>query len=177
MKIKSILSIAAFSTAFIFSTFLAGLFFGKSDNQSNPVSFARESQLQEYSQPNACRMKKRIWLFLDKDRTHGLTMERDLRSQTSDMELNEQRAITNLAAKMNQMNDSDLPSDFRSAWVNHVAAWDEQASFLTRVVKSGNRQKIEGSLMKVYLKNDQEIDRTYSALLNTAEKHGVYFPQ
>ncbi|MDQ6787606.1 MAG: hypothetical protein M3033_12435 [Acidobacteriota bacterium] len=178
MKIKSILSIAAFSTAFILSTFLAGLFVDKSDYQSNLVPPVSENQLQNYRQPDSSELQKRIWMFLDEDRDNGLAMGRELRSsQTPDLVVNEQTATINLSIKMNRMTDADLPSDFRAAWENHVTAWDTQASFLRRAVKSGNRQTMDDDLMSDYRKNYQEIDRTYFVLLGVAENHGVYFPR
>jgi hypothetical protein len=177
MKIKSILSIAAFSSAFIVSTFLAGLFFDKSDNQLNLVPAVSEYQLPDYLQSNSSELQKRIWLFLDEERENGLAMGTELRSKTAVVVVNEQTATVNLAIKMNRMNDSEMPLDFQMAWENHRAAWNEQARFLSRAVKNGNRQALDRDLITDYRNNYQEVNRTYFVLLNTAEKYGVYFPR
>lgn len=168
MKAIPILKIAAFSIAFIFSAAFAGLFVDKIGYQPNTIS-------ESYLQQDATELQKRIWLFLEEDRSNGAAMNSYLRSsETMSVLESYETATIDLVLKMNRMDDSGLPPDVRAAWQNHAAAWNEQARLMRRVVESGNRETL-GDLRDDYRENGEEINRTYSVLLATADEYGVSF--
>lgn len=88
--------------------------------------------------------------------------------------LNEDYVITTLAYVNNSENldDSNLPSDFQRAWRAHMNAWRDHSDFLLE----GRRYRSNASLQRTLSRNTTEINRTWLRVLQTAKEHGAEIP-
>lgn len=187
MKIKSILSIAAFSTAFIASTFFAGLFVDKSDNQSILTA------LPEYETASAFRLEKeydsvtaqQISVLLQKDDLYGKQRNRKLNGIDNTYGLSAKgtsyysayaRITSEYADKSRSMEVDALPQEFQIAWRNHMKAWRDYANFLedvkTASIEDKSSENTFNSLEAAY---NNEINRTWYEVLRVADDYGSDF--
>jgi len=178
MRIKTILSTAVFIFAFVFSTAFASLFVDKSKSMLlvAPSNSYRKSCEHKSQIRDDLWMQKQILNFLEEDRQNGRELVNDSIQIKAESELTREKLATaNLLRKMQQMNYSDFPDDFQSAWENHVSAWEERADFLHRVNKTRKYKIIDEELREKYWTQGNEINQTYIDLITTARQHGVKF--
>jgi len=165
MRIKTILPTAAFIVAFVFSAAFANLFVDKS--VSTDALLVSNDNL---------RKQQQILNFLEQDRQYGRELSRDLRSLTNEDEnIGEETATLKLVRKMRRLDDSAMPLDFRTAWENHVRAWEDYADSLHRS-SHNSEHEIFGEESSEGVGQTSEINRTYRVLVRVARQHGVDFP-
>ncbi len=165
MRIKTILSTAAFIVTFVFSAAFANLFVDKSVSVDSPLI-----------SKSSWHKQQQILNFLEQDRQYGRELRRDLRSRAiEDENIREETATLKLARNMRRMDDSDLPSDFRSAWENHVRAWEDYADSLHRSNHDSEHETFDEESSES-VGQTSEINQTYRVLVRVARQHGVDFP-
>lgn len=150
MKMKSITAIVAFSIAFGFSALVAGLF----------------------AAPNVTGDE--ISALLRQDIANGQEIDEVYQSTTSSSK--RARAVDDYAVKMDLLDDTDLPADFRAAWQNHKQAWRAQANFLARINYLKNKMSAE-EISQISDKHGLQIDMTWITVLRIGHKYGAPIPK
>lgn len=183
MRIKNILSIAAFSTAFVASTAFAGLFIAKSE-----IPLVLVAEPSRNSRPTSCfkyrnggSTAEKISAFIRQDIANGAERNRGLLAidgryvaPISSSSFDEYSAVTSrYADRSGAMKDDGMPHEFQTAWRAHMKAWRDYADFL----ESMNDASVRADLGKEYFEildrsYDREISRTWYEVLQIADEHG-----
>lgn len=150
MKMKSITAIVVFSITFSFSVLFAGLFVEKN------------------------QIGEEISALLRQDIANGQEVDEVYQTTTSTSEY--ARAVDDYAVKMELLDDTDLPADFRAAWQEHKLAWRTQANFLARVNFLKKRMTAE-EISQTIDKQGLQIDMTWIDVLRISYKHGATIPR
>lgn len=184
MKIKNIISAAAFSTAFISSAAFAGLFIDKS--QTAPIVSVEYTYTTEPTSCFAMRKKsasaERISAFVERDIRNGF--ERDKKLYAVDgaflspyysASLASYSAATTEYTDASGSLDADrLPQEFQAAWRAHMKAWRVYADFLEDMNDSATRNTLgEESFKNLDKAYDAEISRTWYEVLRVADEYGA----
>lgn len=108
-------------------------------------------------------------------------LSQDINNGFSRRQQNCRRGNFNLAYKTNEyvnassnLDVSDLPSDFRIAWQNHMQAWRIHSNYLTEVRNSGD---FDEDYDEVSSRQINEINRTWYEVIRIARIHGAVIPQ
>ncbi len=149
MKMKSITAIVAFSIAFGFSALVAGLF----------------------AEPNVTG--EEISALLLQDVSNGQEVDEVYQSTTSSSEY--AHAVDNYAVKMDLLDDTDLPADFRAAWQAHKQAWRKYADFLACSSLLKKRMS-EEQLSRIDTGLNYQIAITWLNVLKFGKKYGADIP-
>ena len=81
-------------------------------------------------------------------------------------------ATLNYTEEMETLDDSNLPTDFRWAWREHKRAWRVQSNLLL----NANRYRSSDRLKMMWVRNNDEISRTWYKVLEVAKKHKAEIP-
>ncbi len=184
MRIKTILSLIAFSATFILSILLIGVptnnFYSRFDQERNLSRRQQNIRLLLWQDLSSGRLRNETVMSLD-------GFDQSFQSAFNVIQIAE--ATEEYVDASQSMDDSDLPADFQQAWRAHMSAWREQADYLNEVeaiakkhptFKDGSR-KLNGSLFYLnsgnkYQNQADEINRTYDIVLRLGRKYGVYVP-
>ncbi len=183
MKTKSILSIAAFSTAFILSAAFAALLVDKSDSQTQYLfPFKTETVItpNDYSSVAAAKIDS----LLQKDDDNGYALTAKIYALTNadgKLPLSSNSvfngyadATAAYAAASGKLDQDGLPPEFKAAWRRHMKAWRNYSVFLAAMKNPSVRTGLE--------KNDfddldnefnDEIKASWINVLQIADASGV----
>ena len=173
MRSKNIISTIAFITAFVFSAAFASLFIDES-----------QTNFQTYENRNVrtsnCRYNDKtctdISALLIQDIRNG-----DQRRSRYDYSLGDNgnisvrraETVADYSDASSSMEDSHLPSDFRSAWREHMKAWRDYSEFLTDV----SRNKIEDDeFERLEIQYIYDINKTWATVLKIGRGYGAESP-
>jgi hypothetical protein len=179
MRVKNIVSLIAFFTAFVFSVMLVGL---PKDNVYSKLTEGR----------NIARQQRSIRAFLWADINRGRERDRKL-SRLDGIGENFQtaynvRQIADLTEEYvdgsQSMDASNLPADFQAAWQAHMNAWRGQSEYLNEVKSAtGNFSEdsfSNGRVFRIdsesYRQQSDEINQTWDEVLRIGRKYGAYVP-
>lgn len=184
MKIKNILSTAAFSVAFIVSTAFAGLFIDKS-----PQPLVIVSAPSYGSAPTGCFKNRggssvaaKISGLVEQDIRNGFERDRKAyriadrytASFSSSSFASYSAIVSGYADESGSIKDDGLPREFQSAWREHMKAWRVYAEFLESMKASSaagtNRDESSRILSNKY---DADISRTWHEVLRVADDYGA----
>lgn len=147
---KSITAIVAFTIAFGFSSLVAGLFI----------------------EPNVTG--EEITALLRQDIANGQEVDEVYQSAASSFRY--ARAVDDYAVKMDLLDDTDLPADFRAAWQEHKSAWRAQANFLARTNYLKTKMSAD-EISQITEKQGLKIDMTWFNVLRICQKYGAVIPR
>lgn len=157
---KFITGIVAFTLTFIFSVALVG--FPKADFL--PFEIRGNNQT-----------ARNIASLIQRDVRDG--DERfdkiDFRAERSAYFVEYAKAVNEYVDKSESMNDADLPTDFQTAWREHMKAWRDYANFLNKC----ETKKMDDSDFAQLDKNyNREISVTWQEVLQIGRKYGATLP-
>lgn len=164
MRIKTILSLSTFFTAFVLSVLLVGV----------PKDYSYNRFVKVYD-PQETRLA--IQVLLDQDNSNGIERNQTISSlnDAADQADGNESYYTNFAEATEQyvsssesIEDSNLPSDFQAAWHIHMNAWRDQADYINRM-NSSNRTIDSGK----YRRQTYKINQSWLQVLRVARKYGV----
>lgn len=78
----------------------------------------------------------------------------------------------NYTDEMENLDDANLPADFRRAWREHKSAWRVQSNLLLNV----RQYRSNESLQRAWKRNNDEITRTWYKVLQIAKEHNAEIP-
>ncbi|HEX8248564.1 MAG TPA: hypothetical protein VF599_10355 [Pyrinomonadaceae bacterium] len=176
MRSKAVLSIIAFLAAF-------GISVALTPRQSKP-GFA------PYASRGGCaktETARRITNLLERDIQYGVVLDRKMsqlrqNGYSRDSEtyyVNFARLTNEYVTASESIDDSDLPSDFKAAWREHMKAWRVQADFLNETSYDAPRKRSYGigsGPGKSYSEQNNEINNTWFETLRIARKYDAYIP-
>lgn len=193
MKFKSILSVAAFSAAFILSAALCSMFKVETKNRAaEPVIIA--SPISDYA-PTSCfghrnhrsaniSVASTIDALLKQDDANG----RKHSAKTESMNLAEKPLFTADETSFSEyaaatavyveesgaMKDDGLPTEFQAAWRAHMKAWRDYADFLEALKTPEMRDAMdEDSFAQIDEQYSADIKQTYIEVLRVAAVEGA----
>jgi len=187
MKIKSILSIAAFSTAFIVSTFLAGLFFDKTEIPTVLVAptttYSKPTSCFGHMKPSAAAEKISVVLRQDDlygEQRNGKLYDIDLAYRSTAKGTSYFSAYAGItseyATKSGNMEVGGLPQEFQAAWRSHMKAWRDYANFLEDMKTStADNSAGEDSFDALETEYNNGINSTWYEVLRVAGEYGSDF--
>lgn len=160
MRSKNILSVAAFITAFVFSTFIAGFFIEKSIYPT--IVRVR------YDKPTSCYLRRgretarRIETLIEQDQSYG--RERNRKNSS----------VAGYVADARSIDDSNLPPDFQAAWHAHLQAWSNYSALIEAAQAAA---ETENSSQEAYQElagsYNADINSTYYEVLRIAREYGA----
>lgn len=170
MRSKDIISIIAFTSAFAVSAAFASLFIDKSQYTNYNIYAVRTSPNCQSKNPTCTEMLS----LLVRDNINGVERSNrydySLGGEQGNVSPKYAETTAQYVEESSNMNDADLPSEFRAEWREHMQAWRDYSEFLNEV----SQNKIENEEFK---KRDArygyEIDKTYADVLKLAKKYGV----
>ena len=186
MNIKSILSIAAFSTAFIFSTFFAGLFVDKSELQLDsvvpPVVVVSSKPTSCFGHRKTSATVEKIYNLLQQDDRNGRERNEKFHNVSQSFAppfsngfLSASAQFTSeYADESGSIRYESLPPEFQTAWRAHMKAWRDYADFLEKMKSSAVRQKLgEESFNDFEREYNDDINSTWYKVLRVAGDYGA----
>lgn len=172
MRSKDIVSIIAFISAFAVSAALASLFIDKSQYTNYNIYTARNYPVCQYGD-QAC---KDILSFLLRDIRNGQTRQANYDyslSEKGNVSPKYAETVAEYADASGSMNDSNLPSDFQSAWREHMSAWRDYSDFLNEVSENKIADEKFDRLEDKYIR---DINKTWAAVLKIGRGYGASSP-
>ena len=168
MRVRNILSIAAFIVAFTVSAAIASVF-----TPSSSTGLA---------QPSADRSTARnIYRFLQRDIQNG--DERDRSAYGYGMErrgalaspnvIIRAQAVAEYSEASGAMNYESLPQDFQLAWLKHMRAWHNYSDFLQ---KARTERMSYDDVRRLENQYNREINQTWFEVLRIAQRYGSDIP-
>ena len=173
MRSKNIISTIAFITAFVFSAAFASLFINES--QTNFLNYENRN-VGTSNCHNNDKTCTDISALLIQDIRNG-----DQRRSRYDYSLGDNgnvsvrraETVADYSDASSSMEDSHLPSDFRSAWREHMKAWRDYSEFLTDV----SRNKIEDAeFERLESRYIYDINKTWATVLKIGRGYGTDSP-
>ena len=158
MRSKTILSIAAFTIAFGFSTVLASLFI--SGNTYSPTNYLKYRS----STPSAVA----ISALIREDIRNGRRLDGMFYRSCGNPRLSAEIAVAveQYVDESNSIKASHLPIDFQTAWREHMRAWREYSEFLNRTNNSSNLDDLSSEVLENFEKlHNRDINHTWREVL------------
>jgi hypothetical protein len=167
--LKSTISIVAFTLTFGFSVVLVGLLFGFPQPSYDYAQTAQSG--------NSERSAYDIWRLISQDELNGTVrdssvLKMDLSGQDKVAITKYSKQVERYLIKSTSIDDSELPSDFRAAWQDHMEAWKNYSEFLSKRNESKTAISNE-EFNNLETKYDQEISRTWFDTLRIARSYGA----
>lgn len=169
MRSKTILSIAAFTVAFVLSTAFASLFITKIAYQSESVVTPSYSTKKTSCFKNRGKnyVADKIETFVKQDVSNGRERDRklyqidgDFRSSFSSSSFNEySEVVSEYVSASENLSAENTPRDFQKAWSKHLNAWRDYANFLDKMEHSSAEAELRESEIS-------ELENTYSSDIN-----------
>lgn len=185
MELKTILRIAAFSTAFIFSAAIAGLFIDESASQTEftaPLNFAAGFE-SEPSLTYDSAVAAKIYRLLEKDddngrarndKTRRFIIDYNLPFASNSLFAGYADATAQYAEQSGSMKQDGLSPEFKSAWRRHMKAWRDYADFLQRMKNPAVRSNLgEAAFNDFDAEYNNEINQSWSEVLRIAIESGT----
>ncbi len=157
MRSKTILSIAAFTIAFGFSTVLASLFIsGNTYSQTNYLKYRS-------STPSAAA----ISALIREDIRNGRRLDGMFyRYENLHLSAEFAVAVEQYVDESSSIKASHLPIDFQTAWREHMRAWREYSEFLNRTNNSSNLDDLSSEVLENFEKlHNRDINHTWREVL------------
>lgn len=188
MRSKSIISIAAFIIAFVFSTAFAGLFIAKS------VAPSVQSPIISYDarQPTSCFKTQRgtytadkIEVFISQDGSIGREhqqvnsrIQREGRPLLKSSFYTEYRnSVAEYVEAAENLDETTMPQEFQTAWRAHMQAWRDYAVFLETLKSSEARAEFSDlSASQAEAPFNAEIADTYEEVQRVGRSFGAKVP-
>lgn len=184
MRIKNILSIAAFVTTFALSAAFASLFIVKPLNTETYTIVSKPS----YTAKSYCNLKRKsaaavaIADLIANDHING-----DARSNANykidegyspspttagfKIYANNVEKYVNASSSMSTTN---LPKDFKAAWREHLKAWRNYSNFLNRTAVSSDKRILDrDSFDEAEIPYNSEISRTWAEVIEIGNSYGA----
>lgn len=175
MRSKKILSAAAFAFAFLFSTALASLFIADTPN----AYFNYHSSCQMRNNP---AVAVEIAGLIDQDKRNGRASER-VAFETSGEKVTPfsgsrfplyAAAVEQYVDDSSAMSATDLPTDFQTAWREHMQAWRDYSDFLNHLKKSGALEDWSSEEFdEAEDSHSREISRTWKKVIRLGRSYGA----
>ncbi len=185
MRSKTILSVAAFIIAFVFSAAFASLFAAQSATLTEGVV------VPNYTQSHTSCFKNRgnytadkIEVLLKQDDRNGRTLDRKLfqidkgyRSPFASSSFTRYAAgVSEYASESGSLNADGLPQEFQIVWQEYMEAWQDYADFLSEMRDDSVRGNLSSeSLGKLDKAFNAEIERTWKEVLRVSDEYGANF--
>lgn len=169
MKSKHIIAVAMFFTCFAVSSFLVGLFFGKTTTDAELYEIVTVK-------PQISRdANQKVGALLRQDRQNGAIRNAKVLSYSVEDEqflaLDEKTVImSEYALDSASIDDSGLPHDFQIVWRKHMNAWDDYSNFLR---KAENAEMNSEDIERLESNYDRDINTTWYEVLRVAAKYGA----
>jgi hypothetical protein len=184
MRSKTILSIAAFTIAFVLSTAFASLFITKIAYQSESVI------MPSYTTKNTSCFKNRgknyvadkIETFVKQDVSNGRERDRrlyqideDFRSSFSSSSFHEySEVVSEYVSNSENLSVENTPADFQKAWRKHLKAWRDYANFLDKMEHSSAQTEMsEFEVSELENTYSSDINNTWYEVLRIGRNHGA----
>ncbi len=173
MRSKNIISTIAFITAFVFSAAFASLFINESQTNFLTSENRNVSTSNCHSNDKTCTD---ISALLIQDIRNG-----DQRRSRYDYSLGDSgnisvrraETVADYSDASSSMEDAHLPSDFQTAWREHMKAWRDYSEFLTDV----SRNKIEDDeFERLEVQYIYDINTTWATVLKIGRSYGAESP-
>lgn len=149
---RVIISIVAFTVAFIFSAGLVRIIF-----PAPAVQYVFTERPRVYE-----RSSNKIEQFLLRDISNGeARMDYKYTNDYSE-------AVMDYWQASSSMDASDFPQDFQIKWRSHMQAWHNYADYLAETRSSARRDCSEGRRLV------NEINRTWEEVKSTGRTYGAY---
>lgn len=162
MKTKHITAAVIFAATFGASVFFVGV----------PQTSRRTTRT--FSSYADSRTAMQISLFLQQDDDNGRLMEANIKNDPSPARYAE--AVSRYVSHSEELEDVNLPPDFRYAWHEHLEAWRAQAEFL-QASDLSDEAILDAEFLGTYRRQNAEIRRTWFDVLDVAEKYGAAIPE
>jgi hypothetical protein len=167
MKTKLITAIIAFVVAFGFSTAVTRLFVAPVGN------------FYSFRDANYAQNRQKIFTLLQRDVSHGQTRldkleETNIYSSrfTREAVINEADIIGEYTNLSENLDYSDLPREFQTAWRDHIKAWRDHADFYNLVKNSCTGRKLtDGEIAEKSAKQSRRINETWYKVLRIAKRY------
>lgn len=180
MRSKNILSIAAFTVAFLLSTAFAGLFIVKSDYVQSNYTFKQTSCFRSHS--HKTYVTDKIEKIIRQDESNG--DERDRKIYQADVDFRSpfvSASFSDYAEVVSEYVDSseslsyeDTPRDFQKAWRKHMSVWRDYSDFLNTMKNSSTRSKLgETKVSELESNYSSDISSTWSEVLSVGRSYGA----
>ena len=168
MRSKTILSIAAFTVAFGFSTALASLFI--SENTYSQTNYLKYRS----STPSAA-----ISALIREDIRNGRRLDRMFyRYENPHLSAEFAVAVEQYVDESSSIKASHLPIDFQTAWREHMRAWREYSEFLNRTNNSSNLDDLSSEALENFEKlHSRDINHTWREVLQIGVEYGAAVPR
>lgn len=190
MNTKSILRIAAFSTAFIVSAAFAGIFAEKTEIESiavitptynsKPTSCFGHRKNAASDAVAAAKINRILQTDDDNGRARSAKVQRLGSEYESPFAKNSSfDAFADATARYAEQSDkieaaANLSPEFNAAWSRHMKAWSDYADFLQAMKISSVRQELGAKAFQNFDREyDGEISRSWDEVLRIADKNGV----
>lgn len=160
---RTVFGIVAFAATFIVSVSIVGIIFPA------PVSpFANDGFSVRHRTHKGCKATK-LENFIERDVLNG-SLRDDRPVVGEKVSANYVSAVREYWESSSSMDASDLPSDFRDAWNDHMKAWRDYSRYLD---SSAGRSATRSDFYTESRQFDREISRTWKIVLATAREHGA----
>jgi hypothetical protein len=152
---KFITKLVAFTVTFGFSVALIGL----------PNTFTNQTN----------QTQRNITSLIERDVRNGdeRFSKINFRAERSAYFKEYSEAVNEYVDKSESMNDADLPTDFQSAWREHMKAWRDYSNFLNKCETKRMDDSAFAQLDKNY---NQEISITWDEVLRVGREYGATLP-
>jgi len=180
MRSKTILSIAAFTVAFLLSTAFAGLFIVKSDYVPSSYTTKKTSCFKNRGGSNYVADK--IETIVKQDMSNGrergkklYQIDEDFRPPFASSSFSEYaEAVSEYVGSSENLSVENTPRDFQSAWRRHMKAWRDYADFLDEMKHSPARKKLsETEVSELENTYSSDINNTWSEVLRVGRNYGA----
>ena len=174
MKAKTILSIAAFFTAFAVSATLVSLFF--------PVNTTSDKATSCFTNYSKSTTANAISAFVNQDVRNGNERDRTIRRLGINVNASFEdpsfadyaEIVESYVNASNGMDAGELPLNFRYAWRKHMKAWRDYSAFLNEVENSARWQNSDSEQFRqMESVHVREIEVTWHKVLRIARYHGA----
>lgn len=172
MKSKDIISIIAFTSAFVLSAAFASLFIDESLS-TNYQFYENRNYSNCSSNDQTC---KDILSLLKRDIRNGAERRDNYDySLGTNGNVSERRAesVADYADASGMMEAAHLPADFQTAWREHMQAWRDYSDFLTEVSQNKIQDAKFERLEDRYIR---EINKTWATVLKIGRGYGARVP-
>ncbi len=160
MKTKHITALVTFVITFALSAFLVTLLRPPTVSQTRKVIVNRGC-----SYTNA----QRITQLLQQDIANA-NIPREFSSHQSSLAASTEYYVS----ASESLSYQDLPTDFQTAWQNHMRAWRNQVDLYNTFEDDFSQDE---ETLKMSARNTEEINRTWWEVLRIAKKYGSLIPE
>lgn len=123
-------------------------------------------------------IQQNIQSFLETDTKYGNEARGYVSERAESARIdNERIAVTELVRKLKQHDCRHLPSDFCSAYTNHVSAWDNYSQFLENTYITNGPLPNSFATNSQYMQMNETILSTYNTMTDIAHGYGAEYTE